>query len=185
MLVAAGVACAGSLHVRTDYDPSANFSQYHTYSWHDGTPAQDPLTDKKIKIAIDNQLQKKGFTKVEAGGDMVVTYHASQGSHVNLSTVYTSTAWGPYGYGPYGPYGRYWYGRPYGYAGYGVSTATTTADTVRTGTVVVDVLDGKTHELVWRGVGTDELNGDPRDLDNAINKGAAALFKDFPPTKGS
>jgi Domain of unknown function (DUF4136) len=181
----AAAGCAGSLHVTTDYDPSANFSQYHTYSWHDGTPAKDPLTDKKIVAAIDGQLQQKGFQKVEAGGDMTVTYHASSGQHVDLNTVYTTSGWGPYGWGAGGPYGRYWYGRPWGYSGVytGVSTATTTADTVTTGTVVVDILDGKTHSLIWRGVGSDELNGDPKDLDKAINKGAVALFKDFPPRK--
>lgn len=184
----AAVGCAGSLHVRTDYDPSVNFTKYHTYSWHEGTPAQDPLTDKKIIAAVDNQMQKKGFQKVEAGGDLVVTYHASQGQHVNLNTVYTNTGWGPYGWGPYGPYGRYWYGRRWGYCCYGgggITTAQTTADTVRTGTVVVDMIDGHSHELVWRGVGTDELNGDPKDLDNAIRKGAGELFKDFPPRSQS
>lgn len=183
VLIAAAIGCAGSLHISTDYDPSANFSQYHTYSWHDGTPAKDPLTDKKIVAAIDDQLQQKGFNKVAAGGDMVVTYHASQGSKVDLNTVYTSSSWGPYGYGRYGPYGRYWYGRPWGY-NYGYSSATTTADTVHTGTVVVDILDGRSHELVWRGIGSDELNGDPKDLDKAITKGAVALFKNFPPKKG-
>jgi hypothetical protein len=185
LLAAAAVGC-GSLHVNTDYDPSTNFSQYHTYSWHDGTPAQDPLTDKKIVAAIDGQLQAKGFQKVDAGGDMTVTYHASQGQKVDLNTVYSSSTWGPYGYGAYGPYGRYWYGRPWGYGGIGYSstTATTTADTIHIGTVVVDILDGKTHSLVWRGVASDELNGDPKDLDNAIRKGAAQMFKDFPPRKG-
>jgi hypothetical protein len=184
-LLAAAVGCAGSLHVKTDYDPSANFSQYHTYSWHEGTPAQDPLTDKKILAAVDAQLQTKGFEKVDAGGDMVVTYHASQGQKVDLNTVYSSTGWGPYGWGPVGPYGRYWYGRRWGYygPGYSYSTATTTADTIHIGTVVVDILDGKTHQLVWRGVGSDELNGDPKDLDNAIRKGAQVMFKDFPPGK--
>jgi hypothetical protein len=183
MVALAAIGCASSLHVRTDYDPSANFRQYHTYSWHDGTPAQDPLTDKKIVAAIDGQLQAKGLQKVDTGGDLTVTYHASTGQHVDLNTVYTSTGWGGYGWGRYGPYGRYWYGRPWGYTG--VATATTTADTVTTGTVIVDLIDSKTHQLVWRGVGTDELNGDPKDLTKAINEGAAKLFKDYPPSTKS
>jgi hypothetical protein len=181
----AAIGCASSLHVRTDYDPGANFAQYHTYSWHDGTPAKDPLTDKKIIAAVDAQLAQKGLRKVDAGGDLVVTYHASTGQHVDLNTVYTTDTWGPYGWGRYGPYGRYWYGRPWGYSGYGVTTATTTADTVTTGTVIIDILDGKTHQLVWRGVGSDELNGDPKSLDKAITAGAAKLFKDFPPPSKS
>jgi hypothetical protein len=185
-IVGVAVVGCGTLHVTTDYDPSTNFSQYHTYSWHAGTPANDPLTDKKIIAAVDRQMQKKGFQKVEAGGDLVVTYHASQGQKVDLNTVYTTSGWGPYGYGGYGPYGRYWYGRRWGYTGVynGVSTATTTADTVHTGTVVVDMLDGKTHELVWRGLASDELPDNPQKLDQAIDKGAVEMFKDFPPRAG-
>jgi hypothetical protein len=179
----AAIGCASSLHVRTDYDPAINFKQFQTYSWHDGTPAKDPFTDKKIVAAIDRQMQTKGFRKVEAGGDLTITYHASTGQHVDLNTVYTTTSWGPYGWGRYGPYGRYWYGRPWGYSGY--TTATTSSDTVTTGTVIVDMIDGKTHQLVWRGIGSDELNGDPKDLDKAINAGAAKLFKDFPPNAKS
>jgi hypothetical protein len=52
---------------------------------------------------------------------------------------------------------------------------------VTTGTVVVDILDGKSHQLVWRGVGSDAINGDPATLDKAINAGAAKMFADFPP----
>jgi hypothetical protein len=182
----AALGCASTLHVRTDYDPAVNFKQYSTYSWHDGTPAKDPFTDKKILAAVDAQLAKKGLRKVDTGGDLVVTYHAQSGQHVDLNTVYTTDSWGPYGWGRYGPYGRYWYGRPWGYSGYGVTTARTTADTVTTGTVIIDLLDGKTHQLVWRGIGSDELNGDPKDLDASINAGAEKLFKDYPPpTKSS
>jgi hypothetical protein len=180
-MVILGVGCAtGGLRVTTDHDPSVNFRQFRTYQWHDGTPAKDPLTDRKIVAAVDNQLQAKGFQRVSDNADLTVTYHASTGQHVDLNTVYTNVGWGPgYGWGAYGPYGRYWYGRPWGYTGY--STATTVADTITTGSVVVDIIENKTHTLVWRGVGTDELNGNPQDLTRAINAGAAELFKNFPP----
>lgn len=179
--VALGAAGCATLHTTTDYDPAVNFRQYHTYMWHDGTPARDPLVDKRIVNAINTQMQAKGFQLVSDNADLTVTYHASQGQKVDLNTVYQNTSWGPYGWGAPGPYGNYWYGRPYGYTGFSTATATTTADTIRTGTVVVDIIDVKTHQLVWRGVGTDELNGNPQDLTQAINDGAAQLFKDFPP----
>jgi hypothetical protein len=172
-------ACASGPRITTDFDPAANFQQYHTYSWHVGTPATDPLVDSRIINAINTQMMAKGFQKVDANGDLVVTYHAQSGAHVNLQTVYSQVGWGPgWGYGPY------WCGRRWGWAGPcggGPTVATTTADTVRTGTVVVDILDGKTHNLVWRGVASDELAGNPQDLAVQINEGAARLFEDFPP----
>jgi len=183
VLTAFTAACATGPHITTDFDPAANFSQYHTYTWHAGTPATDPLVDARIVNAINTQLMAKGFQKVDANGDFVVTYHARSGAEVNLQTVYSSVGWGPgWGYGPY------WCGRTWGWAGPcggGIrsTVASTTADTVRTGTVVVDILDGKSHSLLWRGVASDELAGNPQDMAKQINGGAAKLFADFPPKK--
>ncbi len=179
-LAAVSLGCASGIHVVTDHDPTANFKQYSTYRWHDGTPAKNPLTDQRIKTAIDSQMMAKGFRQVSDSADLTVTYHASTGQQVDVNTMYQNDAWGPYGWGRYGPYGNYWYGRPWG-----PTYATTTADTVTTGTVVVDMIDNKTKKLVWRGVGSDALNGDPKQLSEAIKKGAVEMFRDFPPKAAS
>ena len=46
--VAALIVIPAYAKVSTDFDPSANFSQYHTYAWGEGTPARNPLIAQRI-----------------------------------------------------------------------------------------------------------------------------------------
>src|SRR5579864_8165054 len=57
--------------VKTDYDRSANFSQYKTYSW-EKVQTQDPLWVDRIKAAVNAALQEKGLTPVASGGDVAI-----------------------------------------------------------------------------------------------------------------
>ena len=47
--------------VKTDYDRSANFGQYKTYSW-EQIKTRDPLQVDRIKSAANAALAAKGFT---------------------------------------------------------------------------------------------------------------------------
>src|SRR5260370_6881748 len=58
--------------VKTDYDRSANFRQYKTYSWAN-VKATDPLWVDRIKSSVESALAAKGLTKDETGGDMSIT----------------------------------------------------------------------------------------------------------------
>src|SRR5258707_1228575 len=55
--------------VKTDYDRSADFSKYKTYSW-EKVQTQDPLWVDRIKEAVNTALTAKGLTPVESGGDV-------------------------------------------------------------------------------------------------------------------
>ena len=52
--------------VKTDYDRSANFSQYKTYSW-EKVQTQDQLWVDRIKEAVNTALAAKGFDAGEIG----------------------------------------------------------------------------------------------------------------------
>src|SRR5258708_34298519 len=58
-------------HVKTDYDHSANFGQYKTYSW-EKVQTKDQLMVDRIKSAVNNALAAKGWTEVPSGGDVEV-----------------------------------------------------------------------------------------------------------------
>src|ERR1051326_8896736 len=64
--------------VQFDYNRSANFSTYKTYTWVDYRRVDpgDQLLDQDIKRAVDEQLAGKGLRRVENGGDLVVGYEA-------------------------------------------------------------------------------------------------------------
>jgi len=57
--------------VKTDYDRSANFGQYKTYSW-EQVKTRDPLYVDRIKSAVNAALAQKGWTQVNSGGDVSI-----------------------------------------------------------------------------------------------------------------
>src|SRR6202047_789509 len=110
--------------VKTDYDRSANFSQYKTYSW-EKVQTQDPLWVDRIKEAVNTALTAKGLTPVESGGDVAIVAIEMTKNHQNLNTFYD-------GFGG----GWRWGG--------GFGDATTTVDNYKVGTLVVDLFTAHT-----------------------------------------
>ena len=153
----------GVRHVKTDYDRAANFSNYKTYSW-EKVQTQDPLWVDRIKSAVNSALGAKGWTQVESGGDVSVVAIEITRNQQTLNTFYDG-------------FGGGWRWR--GFGGFGEST--TTVDTYKTGTLVIDLFDAKTKNLVWRGSATDTLsNNSDKNIKN-LDKSVQKLFEHFPP----
>src|SRR4029077_16670836 len=121
--------------VKTDYDRSADFAQYKTYSW-EHVKTQDPLYVDRIKSSVNAALAAKGWTQVDSGGDVSIVAMEITSTQQTLNTFYNG--WGG---------GGGW--RRFGGGGFG--EATTTTDTYKIGTVVVDLFDTKPKQLIWRG----------------------------------
>jgi hypothetical protein len=77
--------------------------------------------------------------------------------------------------GGYGGYG--WRG----WGGAGMGTATTTTSEYTVGTLVVDIFDAKSKQLVFRGTASDELSNKPEKNQKKLAKASDKMFKDFPP----
>src|SRR2546425_8602740 len=73
--------------VKTDYDRSADFSQYKTYSW-EKVQTQDPLWVERIKSAVNAELTAKGFSEVASGGDVSVVAVEMTKTQRSLNTFY-------------------------------------------------------------------------------------------------
>jgi hypothetical protein len=163
MLLLAGKVSAQQ--VKTDYDRSANFSQYKTYSW-EHVKTKDALDVDRIKSAVNTTLAAKGWTQVDSGGDVSVVAVEMTRDQQTLNTFYNG-------------FGGGWGWRRFGGGGFG--NATTTTETYKVGTVVVDLFDTKTKELIWRGISSDTLsNNSDKNIKN-LNKGVEKMFKQFPP----
>jgi hypothetical protein len=158
-----GVAFAQ--HVQTDFDHQANFSQYKTYSWQQIQPANS-LWDARIKNAVDAQLTAKGLTQVDSGGDVTIVAIKTTQTQRSLQTFYDG-------------FGGGWGWRRFGGGGFG--EATTTEQDYKEGTLVVDLFDAKTKQLVWRGSAEDTLSDKADKNEKNLEKGVAKMFKDFPP----
>jgi hypothetical protein len=160
--VAAGlVAIAFAAEVKTDYDHKADFSRYRTYSWL-SAKASNPLWEDRMMGAVDSQLAAKGWTKVASGGDASVAAVGTTKNEPTFTTFYN------------GMPGWYW-------RGWGTTTATTTVDYEKVGTLVVDVFDSSTKKLVWRGVAQDTLSSKPEKNDKKLEEATEKMFDHFPP----
>ncbi|HMU62628.1 MAG TPA: DUF4136 domain-containing protein [Gemmatimonadales bacterium] len=165
MLVGANDAAAQK--VATNYDTKTDFTQFKTYKWVDITGATYPnqLMDMQIRQAIDSALATKGMTK--ADGDSASVYVAYQIS------VQQSTQYNTFGTGP---------GMAGGW-GWGGGMSTTTPQTINTGTLVVDLYNPATKQLVWQSTASKQMNPSSDAAKNQANlqKAVDKMFKDYPP----
>jgi hypothetical protein len=152
--------------VKTDYDRSANFSHYKTYSW-EKVQTQDQLWVDRIKEAVNTTLAAKGLTPMESGGDMAIVAIEMTKNQQTLNTFYD-------GFG-----GGWGWRRGGGFGGFG--DATTTTDTYKVGTLVVDMFDAHTKKLVWRGSASDTLSDKSEKNIKNLDKGVQKMFDHFPP----
>lgn len=150
-------------HVKTDYDHNANFGQYKTYSW-EKVQTKDQLLVDRIKSAVNGALASKGWTEVPSGGDVEVFAIETTQNQQTLDTFYN-------GFGG----GRRWGG--FG----GLGEATTTVETYKVGTLVVDLFDAKTQKLIWRSSSSDTLSDKADKNTKNLNKGVNKMFQHFPP----
>ncbi len=161
MLLAATASFAQQ--VKTDYDRSADFGKYKTYSW-EKVQTQDPLWVDRIKEAVNAALAAKGWTQVPSSGDVAIVAIEMTQNQRTLNTFYN-------GFGG----GWRWGG--------GFGDATTTVNNYKVGTLVVDLFDANSKKLIWRGSSSDTLSSKSDQNIKALGKGVEKMFDHFPPSE--
>ena len=149
--------------VKTDYDRSTDFSQYKTYSW-EKVQTPDPLWVDRIKEAVNAALAAKGWTQTPSGGSVTIVAIEMTHNQQTLDTFYN-------GFGG----GWRWGG--------GFGDATTTVDTYKVGTLVVDLFDANSKKLIWRGSSSDTLSDKSDKNIKNLDKGVQKMFNHFPPSE--
>jgi hypothetical protein len=151
--------CASSMKVSTDYDRAANFAPLKTYSWRLEQQLPNPLNAQRLVDAVDANLKAKGFTKVDSGGDVTVTYHAAADKSVDVQSFQSGGA----------------------YSCWGGCMTSTTVTPVTLGTLIVDIVETKSNKMLWRGSASDTVSGDPKENEAKIQEGVHKMFEKFPP----
>jgi hypothetical protein len=191
-----GCSSGGGVQVRTSVEPDANLAALHTFyvlpapqrSANAPLPATDPMLDNSItnralRADLTTALQSRGYAPTSRqGADFLVAYYA--GTSQKLDTTY----WGP----TYDPGWRYqyrgrrgwawpYYGAPY-YGSMnpwgGGQQMSVTSSTQ--GQVIVDLIDPKTNELIWRGQGVEPVSTDPAQYSNQLQGVVNAILAKFP-----
>ena len=170
LLAAALPAIAAAQKTTYDFDKSAPFAQFRTYSMKDGTPTKNELIDKRIVAAIEAQLAAKGFTKKRRRARRRrAVPRGVRRAEGHLVVQLRPDVRGGYGYG--------WGG------GWGTTTTDVRVREILVGTLAIDMVDAKKKQMAWRGLGTKEIdtNAKPEKRDENINKAVEKIFKNYPP----
>lgn len=163
--------CSPQIRTYSDYDPDYDLWTYKTFDWGQKVgieKGQNPLhynelNDKRIKAAVLEQMISRGYQLTEENPDLVLHYHII----VDDQSVVTTE---PYGY----RYGSYWV------------RMQTNVYAYREGTLILDLMDKKTNDLIWRGWAVSAVEGvDPAEVDELIKTAVMRIFKKFPKTQGT
>jgi hypothetical protein len=156
----ASVAAKGQ-DVKYNFMPGTDFSKYHTYKWVaiEGASHPNQIMDQEIKQAVDSQLASKGLTKTDSDkADLYVGYQIA---------VDQERQWNAWGTG----------------RGFGGGMGSATSSTISIGTLVLDMYDPGTKQLVWTGNATktiDPSSNQEKNMKN-LNKAMEKLLKNYPP----
>lgn len=181
LLVAGG--CTAGPKVITDFDPSVEFSAFHTFAFSGitdrgreiGASDHSPLRGR-IKQMIDEQLAAKGVRQVSLEDNPDLLVHIFFGVMDEQSVESTSRM-------P-GFFGRQLQAYEYHEGGWTpINTTRVITNDDHEGTLIVDMAQPSKKALVGRAVIKAVLGDNLEDNFKMANKGIAEAFKDYPSAK--
>ncbi|CED58518.1 Putative uncharacterized protein [Moritella viscosa] len=176
-------ACS-TVKVSTDYDQSADFTALKGFNWlpesakveKENAYLNNRIMDVRITKAIDKQLVVQGFS-FSTAPDFYVNYSITSEKKTNIRT-----------YNNYSGYGPSWgWGIGYGHRGMSLSAHTETrVDEYQQGSLVIDVIDPTSLELIWRGIGSKRLpeSTDAAEMDKLVAEVVKNILSKYPPKAG-
>jgi hypothetical protein len=160
--------CSG-IKVWTETDPTASFEGLRTYAWAAVSQSiqidpheQNPILDRRIRLAVENELNERGFKMVEgAVPDFYIGYHVAVQEQLDVRYVDD------------------YYGYAYTYR---ARPPRRTVYVYDQGTLVLDVSLPEPKRLIWRAIATAEVFPDEgqKESDQRLAKIVQKMFKNFP-----
>jgi hypothetical protein len=186
------------------------FGSLKSYAWIDSAKVVrdstvSPFLERRVRRAVDQALRERGFVADSANPDFLVTAlvigptpeeqrweywpTAPCGSFVSISVGLGY----PYGYGrrhPRWPWRSPYFSYPWGYAcgyrvGFGylwIPVYEEPGDRLA-GTLVIDILDARTRDLIWRGSAEGAVlqYGGEAVSQEELDEIATRILREFPP----
>lgn len=161
--------------IKYDFDARAGYASFRTYDWM-AAPSrsqeklgkvENPIMERRVKGAIERDLNAKGFRlESVADPDFLVTYYPVFKERRFRTATHIGMGWGH----------RPWWGVHTG-------TVVSRQHAYTEGTIVVEIVDFKTRQLIWHGAAVGALTGieSPEDAEEAVNREVPRLLANFPP----
>jgi hypothetical protein len=171
LVLAALSAAAPAQKIDVQYDQNLDYSLFKTFAWGGHDAVARPVLAIAIAGAIEDELTKRGLTKVADHPDLYIKMYGSVDHDMSLSDV--DPLYGTAGIPPFESAYRLWSNMPGG----------TPAVTVHKGQLVVDLIDASQKKLVWRGVAKEKLSDQRSKLVDQVNKAVEKMFQQYPVKK--
>lgn len=163
--------CTPFTKVYSEEEPGVNLSKYHTFNWLNNASNpkgnSGPLwltenTQAKIRNAVESHMSQYGFKPCDDKPDLMLHYHV-----VIKNEVLYVPDWSCGGvFEAPGQYDRCHRVQPIHY---------------QEGTLIIDFIDAKNGNQVWRGAAVGVLNDmKPEEADARIQAAVEAIFKKYP-----
>jgi hypothetical protein len=163
ILIAFLLTGCASMSVKVDYDSEADFSAYKTFGWmkmkerpkYSQKYPNKALMEERIKRAVVREMEAKGYSFTDKKKpDIVIAYHIGMQDRVSVEH---------YGY-------SYWRRGP----------RRTEVHRYKEGTLILDFVDPKGQQLVWRGWATGVISG-PERMEEHIDNAVKSIIAKYPP----
>ena len=152
-LLVAGTVTAD---VKVEFDPGFDFTAYSSYAWREGTRARREGAEKRIHDSVDRELAAAGLRLAEEDADLWVVTHVLVDQH-SLRDLRDESYWEFYkGIKSVDPYDL---GR---------------------GAVVIDLVDPKLEQIVWRGVVSKAVDKNMKPDSKKIDEAIHSVLKRLP-----
>jgi len=167
ILLVVGTVAAAKMKAYVGYDQNVDLGAIKTFDYRDtlDTSVIDkaPPVHEMIKLLIIKKLQDGGMKRDKENPDVLVTYHTDEDQAMRMNvTLYQYH------------YSAGWWWSPLWGSGMDVSSFSQ-------GTLVVDIWNPKTEEIVWRGavVAVVPENPSPAKAQKTIEKALNLMSKEF------
>jgi len=167
-LIGFTVSCSSTFDVKHDFNKQVDFSNLKTFDWME-VPENTNVSSfvvQRVKSAVNAELNSKGLMMTSSKPDFLIAEHIGNKENVQVS------AWG-YGYGPHRGYqGGHW------------EPAGATKYKYEEGSLILDFVDPKTKDLMWRGSARAEIHNvtTEKEKEKLINTAVKDILKAFPPS---
>jgi hypothetical protein len=161
-MLMAGVVLAQKID--RNYNHKAPWREYRTFEWIRQPDMDSPDLNEQVVSLINGQLQAKGWRMVPADADVGLVANGSSEAHHTIESFYQGF--------PSGWDWHYW-SEP--------GAAPITEENYAVGTLVVDMFDGRTKQLIWRGFAESTVSKNPIKNEEKLDKAVEKLFDNFPP----
>jgi hypothetical protein len=153
--------------IKVEYDKSVDFPRFKTYAIDPVDNSPRPMLRLAIQAAVQEELGKRGLSKIDSNPDLYVQMYGA------IDTDFTAHYHDPIYGGAIPPMNAgitLWHNIP----------GTVTTVVIPKGELVIDLIDAKQRQLVWRGIANQKLSDSREKLLDQVNTAVEKLFRQYP-----